>query len=138
MFGGHLVFVQFRDIGLTGNFLRIIYALSRSTAFKLLQVVLSYPLPLLRPYPYLLESLPCTLEVLMHVKKPEISLLGSEILFSVPVLTHKQDNPNKENVNTTRWARGVGHRSDYKSYPTVIHLGIYSHKVQHDWSYLDQ
>lgn len=65
----------------------------------------------------------------MHVKKPEISLLGSEILFSVPVLTQKQDNLNKENVNTTRWAKGVGHRSDYKSHPTVIHLGIYSHKV---------
>ena len=87
MLGELLVFVQLLDIGLMRNFLRIIYAFSQDTASKLFQVVLSYPVPLLRTYPYLLESLPYTLEVMLYAKKPEISLLGTELLFSVPVLT---------------------------------------------------
>lgn len=99
---------------------------TRSATFKLLQVVLSYPVLLLGTYPYLLESLPCTLEVMMYAKKLEISLLSSELLFSVPVLTQKQDNPNKVNVNITRWSRGVGYRPDYKSHPNIIHLGNYT------------
>lgn len=49
------------------------------------------PLLLLGRYPYLLESLPYTLEVVTHTKKPEVS---------------KQSKLKK--VNIIQWVRGVG------------------------------